>query len=169
MKENHGSFRWWYWGIIPLLAIIAYLPVLGIGFLSDDYGFLFRAETRDLRGYLGWQIFLPSQGSGVAYYRPFGMLTTWQLGWQLWKLNSFPYHLLGLMLHACVALILGLSVSDLTGKKSAGILAGALFAVYPIHMEAVGWLSSQWDVWAALFAIVSLWLFTKWWRTSSVE
>jgi hypothetical protein len=161
------SLHRWHWSIVPILAVLAYLPALGVGFLSDDFGFLFRAETRDLRGYLGWQILLPSQGTGVAFYRPFGMLTTWQFDWQLWGLNPFPYHLLGLLLHAATALVLGLLISDLMGKRSAGLLAGALFAVFPIHTEAVGWLSAQWDIWAALFSITSLWLFNRWWRTTN--
>ena len=167
LRHSRTGSHWWYWAIVPTLAILAYLPSLWVGFLSDDYGFLFRAETRDLRGYLGWNIFLPSQGAGVAFYRPFGMLTTWQLNWQMWGLNPFPYHLLGLLLHAATSLVLGLWVSDLVRKRSEGLLAGMLFAVFPIHLEAVGWLSAQWDIWAALFAITSLWLFNKWWQADS--
>lgn len=156
-------------GIVFGLALLAYLPVLGIGFLSDDYGFLFRAETRDLRGYWGWNIFLPSHGAGVAYYRPFGMIMTWQLGWQLWGLNPLPYHLLGLLLHAATSVVLALLVADLAGKQWAGIFAGSLFAVFPAHTEAVGWLSAQWDIWAALFSLLSLWLFTRWWKETRSE
>jgi hypothetical protein len=47
-----------------------------------------------------------------------------------------------------------------------GWLAGAIFAVLPIHLEAVGWLAAQWDLWATLFALLSLLLFTRWWKAT---
>ena len=44
------------------------------------------------------------------------------------------------------------------------LLAGSLFAVYPLHMEAVGWIAAQWDQWATMFGLLGLWLYSMWWR-----
>ena len=97
------------------------------------------------------------------FYRPISTVLTWGLGWRLWGDNPFPYHLIGLLLHAGVALTLGLWLAAVSRRPRLGRLAGALFAVFPLHTEAVGWLAAQWDLWAALFGLAALWLFTRWW------
>ena len=148
--------RWLGWLCVPLLACLAYAPVLRLGFLADDFTLLdqARASGLDLR------VFLPAPG---VPYRPLAALLTWQLGWQAWGLNPFPYHLLGLLLHAAVALALGLALAETSGRTRAGMAAGALFAVFPLHTEAVGWLAGQSEAWAALFATLGLWLFIRAW------
>src|SRR2546430_17146413 len=92
------------------------------------------------------------------------MLLVWRLGWESWGFSPWPFPLRGLILHATASLVLGLWLAEATARRALGWLAGALFAVFPLHLEAVGWLAAQWDAWAALFGILSLWLFTTWWR-----
>src|SRR5688500_10413399 len=151
----------WHWLLIPLLAIIAYAPALSVGFLSDDWQLLDRARSAgiDLSALLP-NAYWPS-------YRPFGVFATWQLGWQLFGANPLPYHLLSLLLHGATALALALWAATVTSKQGFGWLAGALFAVFPLHMEAVAWTAAQWDIWATLFGILSLWAFARWWRDRS--
>jgi len=148
----------WGWAIVPALAILAYVTVLRIGFLSDDYVLLDQARSNpgDL------SVLLPR--TGFEFLRPVGTFITWQLGWLFWGYNALPSHIIGLLIHALAALFLALWVSALTGRPYTGWLAGALFAVYPLNTEAVGWLAAQWDAWAVMFGLLSLWLFTRWWR-----
>jgi hypothetical protein len=146
------------WALVPLLAVGAYAGVLGIGFLSDDFAFLGNARANGLNA----QSLLPVPYG--FFYRPVGTVLTWDLGWWAWGFNPLPYHLEGLLAHAGAALCLGLWLAEATSRRGLGWLAGALFAVFPLHMEAVGWLAAQWDALAALFGIASLWLFTAWWR-----
>ncbi len=152
-----ATFRRWYWTLVPLLTIAAYMTVVRIGFLSEDMGL-----NRTAQGELGWQALLPNPG--LRFYRPLGFLLTWRLNWPIWHLNPFPYHLEGLLVHAAAAFVLALWIADITGFRWQGWLSGVLFGVFPLNMEAVGWLATQWDLWAALFGILSIWLFTKWWR-----
>jgi hypothetical protein len=146
------------WAFVPLLAVGAYASVLGIGFLSDDFAFLGDARANGLSA----QSLLPVPYG--FFYRPVGMVLTWDLGWWVWGFNPLPYHLEGLLAHAGAALCLGLWLAEATARRGLGWLAGSLFAVFPLHMEAVGWLAAQWDALAALFGIASLWLFTIWWH-----
>src|SRR5437870_5120761 len=41
LERSEGSkiqnYHAWYWVLVPVLAVVAYAPVLGAGFLSDDY------------------------------------------------------------------------------------------------------------------------------------
>ncbi len=152
--------RWrrWYWVVIPLLAVVAYLLVLRVGFLSDDFVLLSQGRQSgvDVR------VFVPQPHWYL--YRPLGMLLVWQVGGQLWGFNPLPFHLQGLLLHAGVSLLLGLWLAEASGRRGLGWLAGALFAVFPLHLEAVAWVAAQWDTLAVFFGLLSLWLFALWWR-----
>lgn len=143
---------------MPLLAIAAYATVLRIGFLSDDFIFLYNSRESGLD--LG--VFVPEPHWYL--YRPLGVVLVGQLGWQLWGYDPVGYHLVGLLLHAGSSLLLGLLAAEISLRRALGWLAGALFAVFPLHLEAVGWMSAQWDAWSVLFALASLWFFIIWWR-----
>jgi hypothetical protein len=147
-----------FWVALPLLAAGAYITVLRIGFLADDLVLLDAARS----DVIGLRSLLPTQGE--TFYRPAGALLTWKLGWLLWGFNPLPLHLQGLLLHAGACLVLGLWLAEITSRRVLGWLAGAIFAVLPVHTEAVGWLAAQWDLWATLFALLSLWLFARWWK-----
>lgn len=148
----------WYWAAIPLLAIAAYISTAQMDFLGDDLWLLNEARKSGLI----LDVFVPK--ADWYFYRPLGTLFTWQLGWQVWGFNPVPYHLLSVLAHSLVSLVLGLWLAELTGKPALAWLAAAFFAVFPLHVEAVAWLAAQWDLWAALFGLLSLWSFTRWWR-----
>src|SRR5438093_6392031 len=85
--------RAWRWAAVPALAVVAYAPVLGIGFLSDDFALLGQG-TRDIT----LESLLPVPYSFV--YRPVGTLLTWSIGLRAWGLNLLPYHVEGLLVPA---------------------------------------------------------------------
>jgi hypothetical protein len=158
--EAPFPFRTWYWLLVPALALVAYATVLRVGFLADD---LLLLETARVRG-IGIRLLLPHDGD--LFYRPTGLVLTWVTGWHAWGFNPLPYHLQGLFLHALTSLVLALWISNVSSRTWLGWLCGALFAVFPVHLEAVGWVASQWDIQATLFGLLSIWLFTLWWKRS---
>ena len=163
LRNKLRPFRRSYWALIPFLAIVAYVTTLRIGFLSDD--FLLMDAAR--QGGINLGVWAPDPN--WLFYRPVGAILTWQLGWQLWGFNPFPYHLFGLLLHAGVSLALGLWLATVASNRVLGWLAAALFAVFPLHTEAVGWLAAQWDVLATFFSLLALWLFTVWYRETGKD
>lgn len=71
---------------------------------------------------------------------------------------SWPYHLVNVLLHAGVCAAIVLLGSKLAGLRAAWI-AGILFAVHPIHVEAVAGLVGRAELGCALFTLIGLWLF----------
>jgi hypothetical protein len=159
------AFRTWFWALIPLLTILAYITAVRVGFLKDDLQYLIDAENHGFD--LGKLINEDAQLQYGNFYRPIGIVLTWRLGWYLWGANPFPYHLQSVFIHACAALLIGLWVAQVSGRRSLGWLTGTLFGVWPLHTEAVAWLSAQWDALAVLFGMSSLLLFTGWWRATT--
>ena len=152
-----GRWHRWYWAVVPLLAVAAYITVLWIGFLADDF---FQLHQGLEKGVNPIQALVDYDG---GFLRPVGVLLTFQVGWALFGYNPLPYHIVSLLAHAATSLILGLWLATLTRKPALGWLAGSLFAVFPLHVEAVGWVGAQFDAFATLFGIAALWAFTLWW------
>ncbi len=66
------------------------------------------------------------------------------------------FHLINLILHAAVTVLWALLVRRLTGRAGLAFITGALFAVHPLHTEAVTWVSGRAELLAAGFGIASL-------------
>jgi hypothetical protein len=157
------AFRPWFWALVPLLATAAYATATRVGFLVDDLQFLTDASRYGFD--LGRLIDEDARIPYGQFYRPVGIILTWRLDWFLWGANPFPYHVQGVLIHATAALLVGLWVAEASQRRSLGWLAGALFGVWPLHTEAVAWVSAQWDALAVLFGMASLLLLTRWWRS----
>jgi len=151
------SWRGWYWALVPLLAIAAYVTVLRVGFLADDFFQLNIGRIWGLNPFSGFDLNEP------AFLRPVGFYFAYQLPWHLWGYNPLPYHITGLLAHAGSALLLGLWLSTVTRKPGLGWLAGVLFGVFPLHLEAVAWVGAQFDTFAVFFGLASLLCITRWW------
>lgn len=161
------AFRTWFWALIPLLSILAYMTAARAGFLKDDRQYLTDAENQGFDP--GRLISEDARLQYGNFYRPVGIMLTWRLGWYLWGANPFPYHVQSVLIHAGVALLVGLWVAQVSGRRSLGWLTGTLFGVWPLHTEAVTWLSAQWDTLATLFGMSSLLLFTRWWCAATPQ
>ena len=70
-------------------------------------------------------------------------------------MNPAGFHMDNLFLHAANSILLFWVLRALTGKRSLALLAVALFAVHPIHVESVSWATSRKDVLSHFFAFAS--------------
>ncbi len=116
------------------MTLIAYWPALNGGLIWDDDAHLTKVELRSLGG-LARIWFEP--GATQQYY-PLVHSVFW-LEQKLWGNTVLPYHLANVFLHALSATML---VAILRRLKIPGaLLAGAIFALHPVHVESVAWIS----------------------------
>lgn len=119
--------------LIGLLGALAYLPSLWNGFVFDDILQIERNfRIRSLTEALWYFTNPPSPGD---LFRPVTFLT-YALNYSISGYNPFSYHLLNLLLHAANSILVCIFLARLFDSKGA-ILAGIIFAVLPIHTEAV--------------------------------
>jgi tetratricopeptide (TPR) repeat protein len=70
---------------------------------------------------------------------------------QLFGLDPGRHHLTSLAIHAANAVLLYLVLAGMTGAHGPAALTAALFAVHPLHVESVAWVSERKDVLSTLF------------------
>lgn len=94
-------------------------------------------------------------------YIPLTFLS-YQLDYQLWGLNPFGYHLHSLVLHTCSSLLVAWLIYLLSGRRAAGVIAGLLFALHPLSVEAVSWASGRKDALSTAWMLGSFVLYLYW-------
>ncbi len=136
----------WLLGFALLLAVFCYWPALKYGFVFDDVQQI--VENPALRSWNNLpQYFTAHVWAGVFpgtsgnYYRPLFLLWL-RLNYVLFKLAPWGWHLTSLLAHLSVVRILFGLVRRWTSDSVVAGWASLLFAVHPIHIEAVAWVSA---------------------------
>jgi tetratricopeptide (TPR) repeat protein len=125
----------WLLGLLLAMAVFcAYQPVWHAGFIWDDEAHVTRPELCSLGGLarIWFQL-----GATQQYY-PLMHSVFW-VEHRLWGYSALGYHLVNVLLHVVVALLL---VKILRQLKIPGAwLAAAIFALHPVQVESVAWIS----------------------------
>jgi tetratricopeptide (TPR) repeat protein len=144
-------------GFALLLAVVSYWPALEYGFVFDDIQQIVKNPALTSWNYLP-QYFTANVWAGVFpgingnYYRPLFLLWL-RINYLLFKLAPWGWHLTSLLAHLAAVWIFFLLVMQWTGDGVVAGWAALLFAVHPIHIEAVAWVSAVPEV---LFTLAGL-------------
>ncbi len=141
--------------LVGLSAVAAYAPVTGFDFVvCDDPVYVTRNPL--VRDGLGPQAVLRSF---ISMEAGFWMPATWvslMADRSLWGEWAGGFHLTNLLLHSANAALLLAALVLLTGSRRAGLLAALLFALHPIHVESVAWVTERKDVLSLFFGLLAL-------------
>ncbi|HEY3288104.1 MAG TPA: tetratricopeptide repeat protein [Gemmatimonadaceae bacterium] len=145
------------WGLLALLvavlALAAAATSLRNGFTYDDRWIIAEnGRVHALRPL--WRYFEESywpMQNGAGLYRPF-VIFAYSLQWAIGGGSPFVFHLVNVVLSAAGAVALFWTLGFLVPTRVAW-LAAALFAVHPVHVEAVANVVGQAELWAALFIL----------------
>jgi hypothetical protein len=91
-------------------------------------------------------------GDSPQYY-PLVHTSFW-IDYQLWKFDTLGYHLVNIALHGANAVLLAFVLSRV-GARGA-LAAAALFALHPVHVESVAWISERKNVLSGFFFLAAL-------------
>src|SRR5215471_1038936 len=80
---------------------------------------------------------------------------------QLFGLQPWGHHLTNILLHAAAAILLFLALRELTGSLWPSLLVAAVFAVHPLRVESVAWVSERKDVLSGVFFMLILWAYAR--------
>jgi tetratricopeptide (TPR) repeat protein len=76
--------------------------------------------------------------------------------WEVFGDNPSGHHLANVALHAANAILLFLLFRRLTGEIWLGAIVAALFALHPLHVESVAWVTERKDVLSGFFCLLAL-------------
>lgn len=129
----------WLWPLFAgLAAILVFWPALSLGFVYDD---AFRIESM---AHL-------SQSPARALLRPRGLTYAVHLfDYALWGDNAFGFHLTNVLLHSAVVVAVYALIRRLPQPRRVALLCALLFAVHPVHVEAVASFVNRKDILAML-------------------
>ncbi|XP_074489783.1 protein O-mannosyl-transferase TMTC3 isoform X3 [Sebastes fasciatus] len=147
------------------LVVGCYWNSLSCGFVFDDVSAIL--DNKDLRPATPLRnLFLNdfwgtpmSEERSHKSYRPLTVLT-FRLNYLFTELSAASYHLLNVVLHAVVC-VLFLRVCRLFLDKTSGLVAALLFAVHPIHSEAVTGVVGRAELLSSIFLLAAFLAYTK--------
>ncbi|MFH1680198.1 MAG: tetratricopeptide repeat protein [Candidatus Eisenbacteria bacterium] len=154
--------------LVTLLAILAYANTLSNGFVWTDRTAIVEGKAIlrsgvELVGAFvkpAWTFKGAPSAEGGGYYRPVTAISC-TIDRALYGENPAGYHATNVFLHGAVTLLLFLFLQRLFARSAVPFLASLLFAVHPIHTEAVAWISGRSGLLSGLFAIAALYLYTR--------
>jgi tetratricopeptide (TPR) repeat protein len=152
-----------------IIACCIFLNNLGGDFLTWDDTWLIK-ENPHLKGFTGEHLKAvlldlspPVRQALGAEYLPVRDLS-WMIDHALWGLDAGGYHAVNNLLHAANSVLIFLLLTGLFRKRLPAFAAALLFAVHPVHAEAVSWMSARKDVLFSFFFLLSLLAFLRWLR-----
>jgi tetratricopeptide (TPR) repeat protein len=149
--------------IILAVTFVVFLPSLHNGFSNlDDDKLVYQNPHIMSLSHENLRVIFTS--FHYFLYTPV-VLLSYAIEFHFFKLNPFGYHCTNLCLHLCnVALVFWLIL--LIGRKRAvGAGVALLFALHPLHVESVAWISERKDVLYAFFYLGSLILYVRYLKT----
>src|SRR6266480_2209184 len=132
------------------VTIFAYRPAWNGGFLWDDDDYILKNDLLTASDGLQriWFSFdSPSQYFPLVY-------TTFRIERALWGLNPAGYHVVNVLLHVANALLVWRLLARL--RVPGAWLAGVIFALHPVQVESVAWITERKNVLMGFFFLLTL-------------
>jgi protein O-mannosyl-transferase len=137
------------WAMIFCATLAAYFPALRGGLLWDDSSHLTKPALQSFHGL--WRIWF-ELGATQQYY-PLLHSAFW-LEHRMWGDAVTGYHLTNVALHALSACLVVMIMKRLS--LPGAWFAGFVFALHPVHVESVAWISEQKSTLSGAFYLASL-------------
>jgi len=143
--------RAWLFGLLlAAVTIFMYQPAWNGGFIWDDDAYVTNNElltAPDGLRRIWFSLDSPSQYFPLVY-------STFRIEHALWGLNPTGYHWVNLLLHVANALLVWRLLARL--HVPGAWLAGAIFALHPVHVESVAWITERKNVLMGFFFLLTL-------------
>jgi tetratricopeptide (TPR) repeat protein len=170
--------RWRDWILAALLilgTVVVFLPALDNDFVDwDDVENL--VNNPHYRGLSGPQLRWMWSSARLGHYIPVTWMTL-GLDYVLWQMDPSGYHLTNLLLHAANAAVfylialrlLGAALPSLgaTPRRIGSVFAALLFAVHPLRVESVAWVTERRDVLFGLFYLLAILAYLRYCEASA--
>lgn len=152
--------RWKFLVLIIMAVVIVYAQSMTYQFVTyDDYDLVSRNEEflqpfSNIVTAFATHAFTTHRSSDV-YYRPL-LLVSFILDYHVWGLNPLGFHLMNVLLHCLNAILVFVLCSLIFQNDLLALAAALLFALHPVQVQAVAWVSGRNDLLLGFFIILMI-------------
>jgi hypothetical protein len=141
--------------VLALAAIIVYWPAGKYDFINlDDYAYV--AENQNIQSGLSWQSIRWAFTTGyVSNWHPLTWLSL-MLDCQLFGVRSGPMHVVNVLFHIANTILLFVVMARMTKAVWQSVFIAGLFALHPLYVESVAWITERKDVLSTLFWLLTM-------------
>jgi hypothetical protein len=153
-KTSFAHQPWLLALALAIVTFVVYLPALGGGFVFDDDSLII--HNRLIHANDGLYRFWFTTEAPDYYPLTWSL---WWMEWRLWGDNATGYHVVNVLLHAVNAILIWTILQRL--RIPGAWLAGLVFAIHPVNVATVAWISEQKNALSMLFYAGSILLYLK--------
>jgi protein O-mannosyl-transferase len=167
-KERLSGGRLLICLLLAAATVAIYWRVAGYGFIGIDDNIYFGENAHVLAG-LSWHNLAWAFHTTLdASWYPLSWLS-FMLDAQLFGSGAAGPHLMNVVLHVANVILLFLLLERLTGSLWRSAFVAGLFALHPLHVESVAWVSERKDVLSTLFGLLTLLAYARYVQVQSPE
>jgi len=144
--------------LLVAVTVTVYWPVIHGGFVNYDDPDYFSSNPHILTGVSPSNVVWALTTGYSANWHPLTWLSL-MLDAEIFGKGPAGPHLTNLLLHLANTVLLFLLLRQLSGTVLRSVFVAALFALHPMHVESVAWISERKDVLSTFFALWSLWFY----------
>lgn len=152
---------WWTAAVAAALVVLTlsvFAPVRHFDFVEmDDPSYVF--ENSQVLGGLTAQSVAWAFTTGHAGYWMPAVWLSYMVDTEMFGQGPHGYHVTNLLLHVAATLLLFGWLARATASPWRSAVVAALFAVHPLHVESVAWITERKDVLSAVFWMLTLWAY----------
>jgi tetratricopeptide (TPR) repeat protein len=149
--------------LLALITICIYSQVTECNFINYDDGVYVTLNDDVLRG-LSWEGFKWAFTSLYsANWHPLTWLTH-MIDCGIFGMNPIGPHVVNVIFHLANSLLLFFAIKAMTGSSGRSLFVSGIFALHPMHVESVAWISERKDVLSTFFFLASLLFYVRFTR-----
>ena len=150
----------WYCVCLALAVLVLYWPLTRYGFVNFDDDHYVTSNPPVRAGLTLESVRWAFTAGYASNWHPVTWLSH-MLDCQLFGVNAGAMHLVNVLFHTANSLLLFLLLRRATGQEGRSLCAAALFALHPLHVESVAWISERKDVLSTLFWLLATWYYVS--------
>ena len=147
--------RFWVCLLLVLIVWLGFGQALQCGFVNYDDDFFVYNNLLVIDGLSVHGIVQALTRVDQNFYYPLCTIS-FMLDSTVYGINPFGFHLTNVLLHMTSVVLLFLVLQKMTGSMWRSVLAAAFFAVHPLRVESVVWITERKDVLSGLFFMLTL-------------